>query len=741
MFQKAVFGALVAVCLGGLAALAAEGDAAMVSKVDFGYAFSTPHRMAVARPDDSDKTLLDLEPGSLKMVWTYENLLNIPVASFMTPAAVWGVRITPKIDDQPLARSVWSRGDGFLPILDNTYDDPRGKVRLEVVGGETACIVRATLINTGTAPAKFSLVCESQRGFFGYNPGYVDPDAVRDCLLAGWGDRADRVIVLAVGADESAITNATTLNPILTLQPGETKTAWVVRPYRGYEADLPALRARDWAAELDVAKKEWSDLLGRSVRIRIPDPGVTNGFYACLGDLFIMREPVQGGYIAATPGTDGYRAANAGEAGIVAIALDQVGLHELSADGYRMCFDQQGDDGNWADPKGWGHLMWCMSGFKSWVIMEHYRLTGDRAYLEAVYPRMLASSRWQEKQRARARVMQDGQRPLTYGLMPRGMGDCGLKDGDDLYGVFLPHNIWSVYADRCSMEAAEILGKKDEAVELRRVYETAMADLMQSLDKGAIVADGYRWIPGVPGKTSGSRWGALNALFPCRLLEPDNELIVGTLKHIRSDMSPGGLPLNTGWMPKGMWVAIALDNLAESHLLRGESDEAADLLYATLNHGTPLYTWCEERGQEPGAKETTGDRQHLWTPVAVVRYLRDALVMEDGSTLHLARGTHRDWLGSGQSVGITSAPTHFGEVTYEMSHDPAAKRVRGKVVFPDVNSPGAVTLTKAVLHLRLPGILRVTAVNPDSGATVLSGGNAIEWPSPSGEKEFDAKLE
>ena len=29
-----------------------------------------------------------------------------------------------------------------------------------------------------------------------------------------------------------------------------------------------------------------------------------NAFYACLGDFFIMREPVAGGSIAGTPGTD-----------------------------------------------------------------------------------------------------------------------------------------------------------------------------------------------------------------------------------------------------------------------------------------------------------------------------------------------------------------------------------------------------------------------------------------------------
>ena len=103
----------------------------------------------------------------------------------------------------------------------------------------------------------------------------------------------------------------------------------------------------------------------------------------------------------------------------------------------------QEPDGNWDDPKGWGHLMWGGAGFKAWAAMEHYRLTGDREFLARVYPRLAASSRWQERQRSRTRTTQSGERPLTYGLMPRGMGDCGLMDDGDLYGVFL----WDVGCD------------------------------------------------------------------------------------------------------------------------------------------------------------------------------------------------------------------------------------------------------------------------------------------------------
>ncbi|MCX7426566.1 MAG: hypothetical protein NTW96_13205 [Planctomycetia bacterium] len=709
-------------------------------KVDFSYAFATPHRMTLGRPEVSDRTLLDLQPGSLRMAWTYDNLSmpNFPPLSFRTPPTLWNIQITLQIDGKPLAKSRWTRLDGVLPGLENVYEDPACAVRLEAIGGATAALVRIEIANTAAAH-QVVLRCDS--GAWGENPAWLDPaQNVGDHLLAGWNDRADRVLILGIGADAYSL-EPDGLAPgpkgivlVWNLKPGEKRTGWLVRPYHGYAADLPELRKRDWAPEMEQGKKEWHDLLARAPKVTVPDADVTNAYLACLGDLFIMREPLSNGQIASVPGTEGYRAGNSGEAAIVAVALDQTGFHKEAAAGYRVSLEMQGDDGNWADPRGWMHRMWCASGFKCWTIMEHYRLTGDKNFLAEIYPRMRASSRWQETQRATMRPA-GAERPLAYGLMPRGFGDCGLMNDSDLYGVFIPHNIWAVYADRCSLEAAEILGKSEDVAELKKIYETARDDLLSAIDRGAIVEKDYRWIPGVPGKTCGSTWGALNVAFPCGLLPPDHPLVTGTLRHMESRISPGGIPIHTGWLADGMWVAITLDNLAEVHLTRGNGDAAAKYFYATLNHGTPLYTWCEERGQEPGSTNCTGDRQHLWTPLAVVRCLRDMLVMESGDGVNLALGTPRHWLASGKPVGIAAAPTHFGPVSYQMQYDAAHSRVTGELRFAEDS-----TAAWAVLHVRLPEGLRVTAVDPESKAAVLPDGSGLRWTAPRGVLKFQATV-
>jgi hypothetical protein len=665
-------------------------------KVDFSYAFAPPHRITVAAPSSSNKTLLDVEPGMLTAHWTYEDLRGMPLGIFKSPRLQWHVRMRPLLDGQPFPSSKWTRGERFLPMLDNLYEQTAASVRLEVIGGATADIIRVTVRNADTRPHKVAVECEVRSGWVAHNPSWIEPGVDPDTLLACQSDRADRVLMFSMGASDYP-TERMKIVPGWTLAAGETRTGWIVRPYEAYQENLAALRLRNWAGEFAAAVGVWRDLLSRAVRIHLPDAGVRHAYYSGLGDLYIMREPIAKDYMGGVPGTEVYRSTGAFEGALAATALDQAGFHTDAADGLRVHIDMQEPDGNWADPRAWGHHIWGVSGMKAWTGMEHYRLTGDRAYLEALYPRMRASSRWQELQRRKTRVFASGQRPPEYGLMPRGMGDGGLMHGDDYFGVFYTHNILAVFADKLSVEAAQILGRKEDAAELRRIYETGLADLRISLEAGAIEENGFRWIPGSPRDTAGSRWGGLYALFPAGLLPPDHPLITGTIRKLEQKLSPGGQPVNTGWMTDGAWVAITLDNLAEALLVRGEADRASDYLYSTLNHGTPLYSWCEERGQEAGTKKTSGDRQHLWTPLAAVRYVRDALVFEQGADLHLAAGTARSWLEQDKSVGITGAPTHFGKVSYRITSEIGKQLLRAEVTPPARKAPSAI-----ILHLRHP---------------------------------------
>jgi hypothetical protein len=694
--------------------LQAASDAQMhlpVEEVNFGYAFAAPHRMTVARPEASEKTLLDLEPGVLTMSWSFDDLRKTPLAIYKPPRTEWRLKLQPLLDGKPFADSSWKRAEGILPILDNKYSELRGSVQLEILGGTTAALTRVKVKNSDSSAHRFSVVCEVTNGHAAHNPAWMEPGRNPETLVACQGERPDRVLLFGMGAEEFPA-GAKTMTMEWTVPPGEVRTGWMVRPYAAYEQDLEHLRTRDWSQAFESSKEEWRRLLGRAIAIQIPDNAVRNAFYACLGDLFIMREPLAEGYMGTLCGTEQYRSTNPFEPCLVGIALDQTGFHDEAANGLRVYLDMQEPNGCWADPKGWAHHMWGASGMKAWASLEHYKLTGDHLFLQSLFPRLAASSHWQELQRQKTRISNRESVPATYGLMPRGMGDGGLMNGSDYFGVFYPHNILAVFADRLSVEAGERLEAVGELPALRRIYESALHDLRVSLKAGAIRQDDFQWIPGSPANPSGSRWGALYTIFPTGTLAPDDPLVTGTLKKIEQSISPGGQPVHTGWMEDGAWAAITLDNVAEAHLVLGNGDVAIAYLYSTLNHGTPMFTWYEERGLKPQTKKTSGDRQHLWTPVAVVRFLRDSLVMEQSDSLHLGLATARSWLRQGGSVGVREAPTHFGNVTYQIKSD-----VDGGVIRAEISSPAREKPTQIVLHLRHPQYKRMRQVRVNGVST------------------------
>jgi hypothetical protein len=702
--------------------------------VNFFYSFATPHRMTVTLPDNSNKTLLDLYNGKLELSWTYDNLLYFPFESFRPPTTNWKIIIQPLLNDKPFADSKWERSEGFLPVLKNIYEDKGAILILEVSGGDSAAMVKIILKNTGNSDLNIKLPCVCPGNLKGYNPGWIDHAMPIDYLLAGWGAPADKIIILGIGADkfmlDPKITTQITMN--WDLKPGETKTGWLIRPYNSFNKDASNLKIINWQQKFDQSKEIWKSLFNRTCHIIIPDSGVTNGFYSCIGDIFVMREPIGKGYIAALPGTEIYRSGpNSFEPAIVAVALDQIGLHNEAELGYNVDWDIQTSDGDWSEPGGWSHLMWGAAGYKAWALMEHFYNTGDTSFLKKRYPQMLACSRWQQEQRKKTKVMIDGEKPLTYGLMPRGMGDGGLMDDDSYYGIFYTHNIWAVFLDSLTYKAALILGKKEDADELKKIFDQSKSDLITAMELGAIKdKDGNRWLSSMPGKISGSCWGLLNSIYPTNLLPANHELMNNTIKHFEERMSPGGIPVHTGWMVDGMWVAITLNDFAEAHLARGEGDIANAFLYATLNHGTPLYTWCEERGQDPGTIETSGDRQHLWTPEAVVRCIRDMIIMEDGNILHLLRGCARGWLASGEYIGVENASSHFGTISYKVRFIKDESKLSGEIHFPKSNQD-----FKTILHCPLPGNMKVVKA---SGSSVLPDGSGVVFEKCSGDVSFEA---
>ena len=71
---------------------------------------------------------------------------------------------------------------------------------------------------------------------------------------------------------------------------------------------------------------------------------------------------------------------------------------------------------------------------------------------------------------------------------------------------------------------------------------------------------------------------------------------------------------------------------------------------------------------------------------------RQMLVMEIGDSLWLGRVTPRAWLDQGKHISVKNAPTHFGDVAYEIVSDVEDGRISATVEMPSRRAPEAVLM-------------------------------------------------
>jgi hypothetical protein len=93
-----------------------------------------------------------------------------------------------------------------------------------------------------------------------------------------------------------------------------------------------------------------------------------------------------------------------------------------------------------------------------------------------------------------------------------------------------------------------------------------------------------------------------------------------------------------------------------------------------------------------GASRGHGAADKPFEEAAFLERVRMMLVMEDGDSLWLARGTPRAWLKQGRRIAIEHAPTFFGEVSYSIVSDANHGSIDAVIDLPSRELPRTVCL-------------------------------------------------
>ena len=354
--------------------------------------------------------------------------------------------------------------------------------------------------------------------------------------------------------------------------------------------------------------------------------------------------------------------------------LEEAGMWDAARKSVELYLPHQRADGRFESQAG----QFDANGQALWVLWQYYKITGDRSWLERVYPAMRKAADWTVK--ARRQALPDSS---FAGLLPNALADGEfLWDGDH---HIVGYDFWNLRGLLCTIDAAQLLGKAEEAGELMNEagrYRQAIEVMSERT--------GLPYFPPSWEKV-GTHWGNTETLWPTPLFAHEDPHVVGLSKFVRQEFAGGFAEGIIQWVgqpePAIHPYMGAYTTMAD--LIRGNDEQVVEdfywyLLHSTAAHAFPegiyykrRYAWSETIPHVTGACN-----------YAIM--LRHMLVHEEGDELQLLSAVPDWWLGEGEEIRIEHLPTHFGELNLVVRG--TAKGVKVKLDRPRRNPPNRIVL-------------------------------------------------
>jgi hypothetical protein len=427
--------------------------------------------------------------------------------------------------------------------------------------------------------------------------------------------------------------------------PGRTVTLDIAVPVvpvdrtsRAYKAIATARLDRQAAR----TQRFWQRLLGRAMRIQLPEAKVVDTFYASLMNLALARY-VAGGQWVQTVNDLQYHAFWLRDSAAITNAFDTVGLDDLAAQDLRFFLTWQQPDGLFISRPdqydGFGQALWALG--------QHVRMTHDVKFAQGVLPAVGRAIGWLERQRAHD--------PL--GLLPA----SSPRDNELVSGHLTGDNFWGVAGVRAAAIIARTAGQGSLADQWSAEAAAYQATLDAQLRQAVKRTGG--WIPAALDARGGQDWGNLWPVYPTGIYAPSNQLVGATMRHARSRFAEGIATYLNGRDLHG-YLGY---RVFETNLAAGEQAATVDGLYAELAHTTTTGGGFETGVRVYGSRAVNDNMTpHGWFAAEYATLLRNMLVRERPDGIALMSALSPKWLVPGTAVAVHNAPTAFGRVSFTL---------------------------------------------------------------------------
>ena len=624
----------------------------------------------------------------------------------------WGFRRTigfvPRVTEQPLEIRQWTERPD-LPIVHTRLRYPSVELRLRVVAhtdaeGRRFDIVTWTLTVDERRDELLAqlLVVPLERSTFFSGPTDAPSQTIFAVLDELAQIRSMNPESLLTGSifDDRAARFSGPLAFVSTPQPLEPVPSPGFDPYPALAT--PAIRLAGGASErgalvvpldheeidgIDVAWVEaafererifWTGLDLLRLPIQIPDAGVMAMLEACARNILHARELVDGAYEFRV-GSAVFRGLWVVDGHFLLEAAQYLGLPDAAASGVEALLRRTRADGAITEmPFHTKETAIALA-----TLVRQAELSGDDRILLDNWPRVVSAVDYLEGLRDEAYALPTDD--PAHGLLPPAFPDGGIGGRRAEFTSAL----WVLAGLKAISEAADRLGKTEDANRFQRMYDELMADFrahaarsMQALDDGTPYlpmakpeTGRHTWIADFEGEPPPWRviwpqtgtWALAQAIYPGEVFAADDPLVSNFLRLLDQVDDRQGVPENTAFFTYRMIWTYSTSFYAHAWLAAGRPDKAIAYLYAFANHATATRVWREEQPQnESPVRTISGDMPHNWASAEFIRLVRHMLVLERGAELELCAAVPGEWIVPGNPLRIERTPTRFGPISLEL---------------------------------------------------------------------------
>ena len=464
------------------------------------------------------------------------------------------------------------------------------------------------------------------------------------------------------------------------LKPGESKEIVFAAPLH---EDLSNLKT---AGDFRELRQEyvtlWTGKLDR-VGFELADKTVVNTVKSQAAYILLTQDGV-----VIQPGARSYNRSWMRDGAMISSALLRLGFFEEVRE-YLNWYSERVEPDGLVPPildtsgkvyDGWGrNIEWDSQGQFIYAIMEYYRFTGDRGFLEKHFDAVRRAMTYLVALRKRTlepeyyKNLEAGER--LKGILPPSISHEGfIKPVHSYWDDF-----WAIRGWADGSEMAETLGREYIADWARTEAKDFSTSVKESIEK-TIAWKSLDYIPVDADKGTPDPTSIAIALFPteARSVLPADVLDRTFRDYYRMVKERDGGPEPYAYTPYELRNILALTTL-------GYRKEAFDL-HEILFEGRRPANWNQfaevvHSDRRKGAY--IGDMPHTWVGSDYVNAVRGLIVMEEdqNKTLNLLFGTPRQWLVN-NGISLSDFPTHFGNLMMQAKWDDRDQRLNLDVDMP-----------------------------------------------------------